>query len=41
MPAPNAKTLFNFGVSLVFAGATGLGAKLPLFGWLALTHSSQ
>jgi membrane protease YdiL (CAAX protease family) len=27
--------VFNFGVSLVLAGALGLGAKLPLFGWLA------
>ena len=27
--------VFNFGVSLVFPGALGLGAKLPLFGWLA------
>ena len=27
--------IFNFGVSLVFPGALGLGAKLPLFGWLA------
>jgi membrane protease YdiL (CAAX protease family) len=26
---------FNFGVSLVFPGALGLGARLPLFGWLA------
>jgi hypothetical protein len=26
--------IFNFGVELVFPGAFGLGAKLPLFGWL-------
>jgi uncharacterized protein len=26
---------FNFGVELVFPGALGLGARLPLFGWLA------
>jgi uncharacterized protein len=27
--------VFNFGSMLVFPGALGLGAKLPLFGWLA------
>lgn len=27
--------VFNFGVQLVFPGALGLGAMLPLFGWLA------
>ena len=27
--------IFNFGVGLVFPGALGLGAMLPLFGWLA------
>lgn len=26
---------FNFGAELVFPGALGLGASLPLFGWLA------
>jgi membrane protease YdiL (CAAX protease family) len=27
--------VFNFGAELVFPGALGLGARLPLFGWLA------
>jgi membrane protease YdiL (CAAX protease family) len=27
--------VFNFGATLVFPGALGLGAQLPLFGWLA------
>jgi hypothetical protein len=26
---------FNLGAELVFPGALGLGAMLPLFGWLA------
>jgi hypothetical protein len=33
--------VFNFGAELVFPGALGLGARLPLFGWLALSCSSQ
>jgi membrane protease YdiL (CAAX protease family) len=34
-PMVVAHFVFNFGVELVFPGALGLGAMLPLFGWLA------
>ena len=34
-PMVVAHFVFNFGVELVFPGALGLGARLPLFGWLA------
>jgi len=34
-PMVVAHFVFNFGAELVFPGALGLGARLPLFGWLA------
>lgn len=34
-PMVVAHFVFNFGAELVFPGALGLGAMLPLFGWLA------
>jgi membrane protease YdiL (CAAX protease family) len=34
-PMVVAHFVFNFGVELVFPGVLGLGARLPLFGWLA------
>ncbi len=35
VPMVIAHFAFNFGVGLIFPGALGLGARLPLFGWLA------
>lgn len=34
-PMVVAHFVFNFGAELVFPGVLGLGARLPLFGWLA------
>jgi uncharacterized protein len=33
--------VFNFGAQLIFPGVLGLGARLPLFGWLAFFRSSH